>query len=203
MKKIRKKIKACMSLMLCLSMICIEAKADMEEVFPDIPGNASYAEAAEFLAESGVLQGDSQGYFNPNSPITRAQAATVICRLIGVEEEALTMRQQIFSDVPSSYWAAGTIAKAAELGIISGYSDGSFRSSDPVTQQQMIKMLVCAWGYRPDAENMGGFPTGYIKIAKSLGIIKSSEEIGNIPANRSAVAEWCYQILSIDPFVEG
>lgn len=201
MKRICKMMKKSMAFAFCLSMLCISANA--ASPFPDVPENASYAKAAEVLVELGVFQGDSQGNFNPDNSITRAQAATVICRLVGVEEEAQTMTQQVFSDVPSSHWAVGNIAKAAELGIIGGYNDGSFRPSNPVTQQQMIKMLVCAWGYGPDAENIGGFPKGYIKIAEELGIIISSGSIGSIAASRSSVAEWCYQILSVDPFVEG
>lgn len=196
MKRICKMMKKSMALVFCLNMLCISVNA--VSLFPDVPENASYAEAAEVLVGLGVFQGDGQGNFNPDSSITRAQAAAVICRLVGVEEEALTMTQQVFSDVPSSYWAVGTIAKAAELGIISGYSDGSFRPSNPVSQQQMIKMLICAWGYGQSAEEAGGWPAGYTSVAEELGIVGNANAITNVPAKRSEVAAWCYNALFVN-----
>lgn len=189
-------MKKSMALVFCLSMLCILANA--ASPFPDVPENASYVEAAEVLVGLGVFQGDSQGNFNPDSSITRAQAAAVICRLVGVEEEAQAMTQQVFSDVPSSHWAVGNIAKAAELGIIGGYSDGSFRPSNPVTQKQMIKMLVCAWGYGQSAEEAGGWPVGYTSLAEELGIVGNANAITDAPAKRSEVAAWCYNALFVN-----
>ena len=170
--------------------------------FPDVPEDAGYAEAVEALAELGVLQGDSTGNFNPDSTITRAEVAAVICRLLGVEETAKTLTNSIFSDVPSSHWAIGYVAEAAEIGIISGYGDGKFGPSDPVTQQQIIKMLICAWGYDADAERLGGWATGYAKVAEELGIIESANSISSAEASRSLVAEWIYNILYVYENVE-
>lgn len=85
MKAICKIMKKGMALIFCLSMLCIPANAVSS--FPDVPENAPYAEAAEALVELGVFQGDGQGNFNPDSNITRAQAAAVICRMLDVEKD--------------------------------------------------------------------------------------------------------------------
>jgi len=170
--------------------------------FPDVSMDASYAEAVEVLAGLEILKGDDAGNFKTNNTITRAEAATVIYRLLGVEEEAQSLSTSVFCDVPAGHWAAGYIAKAAELGIISGYGDGTFGPADPLTQQQIIKMLVCAWGYEYDAEDLGGWPNGYARTAESLGIIEDADYIANVAASRSMVAEWVYNILYVYENVE-
>lgn len=193
MKKICKIMKKSMAFVFCLSMLCISANA--ASPFPDVPENAPYAEAAATLAELGVLQGDSQGNFNPDSSITRAQAAAVICRMIGAEEAAQSMTQQVFSDVPSSHWAVGYIAKAAELGIVGGYGDGNFGPSDPVTQEQIIKMLICAADLADTAEILGGYPNGYIEAAEMYRITDGTAVDQKSAAKRSTIAIWTYNAM--------
>lgn len=206
MKKVRQAVNAMMLFLLCTTLLCSTALADTGEytgIFPDVPVDAEYAEAVETLHELGIFAGDSNGNFNPDSTITRAEASTVICRLMGVETEAKAMKNVVFTDVPTSHWAVGYVAKASELGIISGYGNGKFGPSDPVTQEQMVKMLVCAWGYERDAIKNCGWPSGYVVTAEELGIIETADGISNSVAPRSLVAEWCYNILYIDCFVEG
>lgn len=199
----RKRIISAALFLTLLLLMPVTAIAAGSGTFPDVPEDAGYAEAVEVLAELGVLQGDNTGNFNPNSSITRAETAAIICRLLGVEEQAKTRIDSVFTDVPSSHWAVGYIAEVVKLGIVNGYGNKMFGPSDPVTQQQMIKMLVCAWGYEYDAENLGGWPNGYIQVAESLGIIEDADYIANAPASRSMVAEWAYNVLYIDPYVEG
>lgn len=63
---------------------------DFEEInwiddgaIPDVPTDADYADAVYMLYRAGVLAGsDDAGSFNPNSTITRAEAAAVITRII-------------------------------------------------------------------------------------------------------------------------
>ncbi len=163
--------------------------------FPDVPSGASYAEAVRALNELGIITGDERGYFNPNKTITRAEAATIICRLMGVEDEAKAMKNQVFTDVPSDHWAVGYVAKAVELGIVNGYGNGKFGPSDSVTYEQMVKMLVCACGLEEDASEAGGWPNGYIKTANAMGMTESITHTQKAPVNRSVVAQLVYNII--------
>lgn len=178
---------------LCGVLLCGNAFADVTNTpFPDVPADADYAEAAITLSEMGIFKGDEAGNFNPDNPISRAEAATVICRMLGVEDEAKQIKTAVFTDVPSSHWAVGYTAKAADLGIINGYGNGKFGPSDPVTYEQMVKMLVCAWGYGEDGQSRGGYPSGYIAVANDLGITHGIPK----EAHRANVARLTYNTLN-------
>ncbi len=47
-----------------------------------------------------------------------------------------------FSDVPESHAYHIQIETLSQLGIIAGYSDGTFRAQEPVTRQQFAKMVI-------------------------------------------------------------
>lgn len=196
-----KRIKKALSLLLVLCMVTavlpIAAFADSGGAFPDIPANAPYAEAVAVLSQMGIITGDDKGNFNPNSTIKRSEAATIICRLMSVEDEAKSMKNQIFTDVPSQHWAVGYVAKAVEMGVINGFGDGTFKPDDPITYEQMIKLLICAWGYTDSAVKAGGYPSGYIRVAKDLGITDNLSFNGSSPAPRSAVAVLAYEMLFV------
>lgn len=64
-----------------------------------------------------------------------------------------------FSDVPSDHPFRADIEGLTDQGIISGYPDGTFRPDDPVTRQQMAKILVLAFGSHTDAVDNAATPT--------------------------------------------
>ena len=192
-------------ILLCFTTLCSTAMAAADEVaspFPDVPATADYFEAVKTLHSMGIFSGDEKGNFNPDKTITRAEAAKVICLLLGVGNEAATMTKQVFSDVPSMHWAVGYVAKAAELEIIGGYGNGKFGPSDSVTYEQMVKMLVCAWGYGSAATGEGGWPSGYLYIAKSIGITESNVVNTAGPIARSIVAQLAYNTIRLSPYNE-
>ena len=51
------------------------------------------------------------------------------------------------------------------LSMLQGNGDGSFSPEEETTAEQAIKILVCALGYEPMAEEKGGYPTGYLTVA--------------------------------------
>ena len=199
MKQIKRAIYGIGLLLLVGAMLCGTAFADVDNpsggTFSDVPANASYMEAVEFLREMGIFAGDDKGNFNPNQTITRAETAAVFCRMMGVEESAITLTQSPFYDVPSGHWAVGYIAKAAELGVVNGYGNGQFGPSNPVTYQEVLKMLVCSWGWGSLAEEAGGWPNGYITVATESGYTEGINFNPADNATRAAVAQLIYNSI--------
>lgn len=209
----KRKLSFLLVLCLCASILCNTAMADVVNAddpnsggeaaasgsvsggFPDVPAAAPYAEAVKTLSEAGIIQGDTSGNFNPDRTVTRAQAAAFLCRMLGTEESAKIKKSTKFTDVPESYWASGYIAAIAEKGVISGYADGSFKPDNPVTCQQLLKMLVCAWGWKEDAESLGGWPNGYVTVAKESGYMENTSQAVTANATRSTVAVYIYNTM--------
>lgn len=82
------------------------------------------------------LVGYTDGTFGPERNMTRAEVTTMFARLLTEEIEADKTYSNTFSDVPKGYWAANYIGYMQQFGIITGYSDGSFRPDAPVTRAE-------------------------------------------------------------------
>ncbi|MHA5218702.1 S-layer homology domain-containing protein [Dysosmobacter sp. Phy] len=82
------------------------------------------------------LIGYADGTFGPARNMTRAEVTTMFARLLTEQIEADKTYTNTFNDVPSSYWAANYIGYMQQFGIVTGFSDGSFRPNAPVTRAQ-------------------------------------------------------------------
>lgn len=115
------------------------------------------------LAEKGIVSGDAQGQFHPDSPLTRAQLAKMFVTGLGFDEDAqlLSRYPSRFGDVPASHWGRGYIESLAETGITTGYPDGTFGPNEPVTRAQMATLLVRAADLATQAERLRLQPTTF------------------------------------------
>lgn len=82
------------------------------------------------------LVGYTDGTFGPERNMTRAEVTTMFARLLTEQIEADKTYSNTFSDVPKGYWAANYIGYMQQFGVITGYSDGSFRPDAPVTRAE-------------------------------------------------------------------
>jgi hypothetical protein len=48
---------------------------------------------------------------------------------------------QTFSDLPEGHWAKGSVEEMVKAGIISGYTDGTFRPNGEVTKAELVTIL--------------------------------------------------------------
>ena len=109
------------------------------ETFSDTSGH--WAEAAiETWAVHGVLLG-SYGEFRPNAPITRAELAAVLNRVMGYAATT----DVVFDDVPVGEWYATDIAKVYAAGIMLGDGDGVMRPTENITREETAVMSARAF----------------------------------------------------------
>lgn len=71
----------------------------------------------------------------------------------GAQEE---VKAASFRDVTSAHWAFASVERAAELGLVTGYSDGTFRPDTHVTRAQFVLMLWRMCG-KPAAAKAASF----------------------------------------------
>ena len=87
------------------------------------------------------MNGTSATTFAPDATTTRGQMAAILYRAAGSPSAA---GSTAFSDVPDTAYYAQAVRWANANGIITGYSDGTFRADHPVTREQMTTIL---WRY--------------------------------------------------------
>lgn len=123
----------------------LKAKAEtLVSGYRDIEGH--WAEKAiSALTAKNWINGYEQLRFEPDRVITRAEAVAVLSKAFQLKES----RPQRFTDVPKNHWAYDAIARATASGIVSGYSDMSFRPNRYVTRAEMTVMIGNALGIKP------------------------------------------------------
>ena len=184
----RKRIlSALLSLVLVVALLTCSASA---KTFPDVDSNSGYATAIEYVSELKIMVGDSQGNFNPDKIVNRAEMATVVCRVLGQTENL--SKSNVFTDVPMEHWANANIAKASELGIVGGYGNGKFGPSDAVTYEQAVTMIVRAIGEGDRATSNGGYPKGFIQVAQEKNLLNGIQAVQGQGLPRGAVAMLLY-----------
>ena len=102
--------------------------------------------AIECLATTEVTLGVGDHRFDPFGHVTRGQMATFITRAIEATGfELPEVDPARFPDVEPDLAVATPVAQLAELGIVSGRTDGTYGPDDPVTRAQMAHFLVAAY----------------------------------------------------------
>ena len=82
------------------------------------------------------LVGYADGTFGPECNMTRAEVTTMFARLLTEQIEADKTYSSTFNDVAKNCWAANYIGYMQQFGIVTGYTDGSFRPNAPVTRAE-------------------------------------------------------------------
>ncbi len=97
--------------------------------------------ARDYIIEAYKMNwvvGMTQTSFGPDRPLTRAEAAAMLVRLLKLPVNP--DRKSVFVDV-SGHWAQGEIETAKRHNIVNGVGAGRFEPEAPITREQMAVML--------------------------------------------------------------
>ncbi|RYI28838.1 trypsin-like serine protease [Bacillus infantis] len=115
-------------------------KAEGSALFPDV---SAYRNEILFLSGRGIISGYPDGNFGPQDPIKRIQAVQMIIKELGIKTGDAPNPN--FKDVTPGSYGYDVIAKAKQLGIISGKGAGMFDPNGTLTRSQMAIILVNAY----------------------------------------------------------
>ena len=105
-------------------------------VFTDVAFEKWYNKSISTMAKIGIVKGRTANAFAPNAPITRAEFAAICSRFDRSNVEI----KSDFNDI-SGHWAENEIRRAASLGWIQGYTDGSFKPDQNITRAEAASMI--------------------------------------------------------------
>ena len=149
-----------------------------------------------------IMVGDENGDFRPDDKVSRAEFCAVILRCLGYDDGIGIVYENKFSDVDESHWAYESINALYELGMINGVSENTFDPDGTITDEQAAKILVSALGYSIVAEEAGGYPTGYMNVASSKGLLKGIYIDSEKTMTREEVAVLIYNALDVPMLVQ-
>ena len=139
---------------------------DDEEVEP--------IDTREVGEHKAYMFGYTDGTVRPNGYITRAEAAALVTRLLGLDTFA-SAAEPAFTDTPSS-WYNKAINAAVARGIMKGYPDKSFRPNAPITRAEFTQMISTIdnkpYGVAPFADVVGHWAERPIGSEYQAGRIK-------------------------------
>jgi len=196
MRKIKKTLAVALVLVFALGVMPL-ASAAPAPTFPDDDA-IKYKEAVDVLSALNIVEGMPDGNFAPAQNVTRAEAATIIARMIMKRSVADIMPQTAtpFSDVPASHWASGAVSFCAAQGFILGYPNGNFGPNDPVTGAQFAVMMMRAIGVGNPARWSGtSWQTFAIIDGMDYGILDTGVDY-TAAASRDQTAKYAFNGLT-------
>ena len=128
--------------------------------------------------------GYKDGYLRPYGTITRGEVATIFFRLLTDEaRDKYWSQTNNYSDCNSDLWCNNAISTLSNMGIIDGYTDGTFRPYGKITRAQFAKIAVGFFettkkeyqGYYSDVPENAWF-TDYVEAASRVGLIQGFED---------------------------
>ena len=150
-------------IVLILSIGCTALAASVND-YVDVPQNAWYRSAVDYVVQRGYMVGATANQFNPEGAVTRAQIAQIFYAMNGKPSAGKKPR---FSDVSSDAWYAAAVNWAATFGAVSGYPDGSYHPMEFITRQQLATILykyAQLKGYAVEGEGRGIGRGGYADV---------------------------------------
>lgn len=116
----------------------LDSNGNSVKGFNDVLSSSWYADAVAFAVDHGLMSGTSKTKFSPNTASTRTMIAQVLYNLSG---NPAVSYSKVYSDVADGKWYTDAVIWANKTGVMSGYNDGTFGISDPITREQIATVL--------------------------------------------------------------
>ncbi|HHY79809.1 MAG TPA: S-layer homology domain-containing protein [Thermoanaerobacter sp.] len=183
MKNLKKLIAVVLTFALVFSAMAVGFAATTP--FTDVKDDAPYASAVARLYALNITNGNTDGTYGVDQPVTRAMMTVFVNRLSGYRNLAEMAKNDTpaFKDVSKNYWAIGDINLAAKLGLTHGVGNGMFDPEGKVTYAQALGFMLNALGYK----NLS-WPYGVVAKAQDLGLTAGLNRAYNDVVTRGDLA---------------
>lgn len=160
-----------------------------------------------YLLDKGLASGYDDGSFRPENNITRAEFIKIVNNVYGFEDLARIG----FSDVKKEDWFYTHIRKAVAAGYINGYGDGTIKPNNPITRQEVAKILALASQLEGDGsslkfkdkEKIGYWALDYVAALVSHGYIEGYTDGSFGPTQNISRGEVAKLLSSIHKDLKG
>lgn len=124
-------------------------------------------EVTQVINALGIMVGDDQGNMQLDRTVTRAEFITMAVKSSPNGDQVGESSTSPYPDVPYTHWAAGFVEAGVAAGLITGYSDGTFRPSNQITLAEGVTIVLQLLGYGSE-DFSGAYPTPQMALYHSL-----------------------------------
>lgn len=178
--------------------------------FTDLPANHWAQNFIAALVERNLISGFPDGTFRPDTPVTRAEFASLLQKTFDLPQVRKLVR---FQDVAQDFWAQAAIQYVATTipQLMGGYPGDLFRPEEPILRVEVLVSLANLLREVPevntdqmlafyeDREEIADYALDKVAIATQQQMAINYPKIGqlrpNQPATRAEVAALIYQGL--------
>ncbi len=160
--------KRIISMVLLFSLI-LSAFSFSSAVYAEETTVSQYQKETDFLKLIGLINKK----FEVDRYITRGEAANLIISAIYPQLDFIVEPESIFfNDVPETHQYYSQIKACKDLNIIKGDYNGNFYPDEFISVTDFVVIVINALSYNIYADIQGGYPSGYLMLAKSIGVTK-------------------------------
>ena len=157
---------------------------------------ASLDEAVQAVTALGIMNGDGSGDLNPSARVTRAEFVTMVVKAMPGGDGVGQAATSPYPDVPRSHWASGYVEAAVSRGLVTAFSDGTFRPGREISLAEASSMVLSLLGYGP-GDFSGAFPTGQLAMYHNLKLSTGVTAVSaSSPITRQDAVYLFYNLLS-------
>lgn len=158
----------------------------------DVIGH-QFETAVRYLKDNGVIEGYSDGSYQPSKSVNRAEFTKIIVEA-KLGNNPTSSASNCFPDVPSNEWYASYVCYAKSEGIIGGYPDGYFRPSNTINLAEASKILVNTLNVdKPSIESPIWYRE-YIEAMQNNSFLPNTLKVIDQTINRGEMAEMVWRI---------
>lgn len=177
--------------------------------FSDIPQDYWAKDYIAELAAMEIIDGYPDGTFRPNTPVTRAQLATLLQKIF-IKSKVRKARN--FRDIPQNYWAYDAIRETYEMGFFTVVNSKNFNPTQKLKRLDVLITLAKGLNYKisgstkdilsiyQDAATIRSEHREFIAALTQNGVIVNYPNIkllnGNKQATRAEVCALLYRVMA-------
>jgi len=189
----------------CLCFVSVFPASAEEDLHPDTPSSAEEAspvfsdtethwakEAIARWTELEIVRGDTSGNFRPDDPLTRAEMAVILQRVMRYQ----TSSDELFTDLRED-WYKDSIQKLRAAGVMRGDENNRANPNSPITREEAVVLIARAFNMQPslstppfpDTESVSSWALGYVASMADSGFVRGGDEGNFFPKKSMTRAE--------------
>ncbi len=151
----------------------------------------SLEDAVQAVTALGIATGE-----NLSQKVTRAEFTAMAVKAAPGGDGVGQAAASPYPDVPRSHWASGYVEAAVSRGLVTAYSDGTFRPDGEMKLAEGAEMVLALLGYSR-SDFSGAYPTGQLSMYRSLKLDRGVSASGAAaPLTRQDAVYLFYNLLS-------